>query len=1089
METWVYQKEEGSYNTIIGKGDHQATIRTMGKNYVTFYIYNGAWIQNDFTMPSDWIGKWHHLAAVVDGTDMRVYCDSVELACPNKKAITGEIRESDEPFGVVFESEHMGSRDGKNKYAYVRIYSKALSEDEIKQQMAADLGEGAYAVQENDESVVMWLDYSKAQTEVIDIDRGYYDYYANVGNESMAGKYYAYGGCWGDTINSGNFCQNGLVGPDRSVQDELYEVKYVYQKYWFEADEIDLMNHKVSVFNESSLMDLSAYEVSYELLEDGKVIDSGVVSDASAKAGHEIAYEQFAVPAEIENIAEPVPAAKITAVADGDVLKLSGEKFELTFNQATGLIETYKYDGNVVMTKGPVPNYWRGLFDNDAREVSGSMWERANQGMTVENLKLTLAEDGASYYMEVERNLPNSSNSKRILNYTVYSTGEIKIYSKLNPAADAPQLLRFGAEIILPRGYEKLIWYGNGPQETLYDRKSGGRIGLFESTVSDSFYPYGQPQASGNKTDVRFMAVEDPENPVGLMVVSDTNMEASALHFKTTDYKGVKRTYELPRDDTILSADYGSKGTGVATCGPRTLEEYQLLNDGRDYSYTYTIVPYLTSEDEDLAAISKQWRDVESFDEDKFNQKAAAEVEEKIGELEILQSYDQKKDVEEARKAFERLNDAQKALVTNLDILERAEAEIERLIGSKVYITDKSAAARKTEITGTATIFKDESSPFGYSFDGGFPVPDEDGSVNTALSGKNQFTMEIWVNPANLNSGNGFIMKGDHQVSVKLANNGLEYCIYDTGWKVAEVSCDQAGFKANEWNHVAATYDGSTMCLYANGKEVATKKISTTVNSIDCPLGIGKNYEAGQEGKQLQGRMAAARVYSRALTADEIKARYDADLGNGTSEITPASAEVVCWYDADDYRVDTILNIDKIVEAEKEAAEAAENAKTDAETAKAETDSAIAAKKRVEEATKAAEEARKQAEEILKNAQAEAEKRLADARQMQEQIQTLLNNSVFQTAKVKIKSVTPQKKKVKVIWKKTEGAEGYVIQYAFNASFRGKKSVIVKNGPTTSKMIKGLKSKKTCFVRVRAYKTAARERGSFCRKTTCPYSG
>lgn len=279
--------------------------------------------------------------------------------------------------------------------------------------------------------------------------------------------------------------------------------------------------------------------------------------------------------------------------------------------------------------------------------------------------------------------------------------------------------------------------------------------------------------------------------------------------------------------------------------------------------------------------------------------------------------------------------------------------KIERLIGSKVYITDKSAAARKTEITGTATIFKDESSPFGYSFDGGFPVPDEDGSVNTALSGKNQFTMEIWVNPANLNSGNGFIMKGDHQVSVKLANNGLEYCIYDTGWKVAEVSCDQAGFKANEWNHVAATYDGSTMCLYANGKEVATKKISTTVNSIDCPLGIGKNYEAGQEVKQLQGRMAAARVYSRALTADEIKARYDADLGNGTSEITPASAEVVCWYDADDYRVDTILNIDKIVEAEKEAAEAAENAKTDAETAKAET-------KMAQEAAKAAEEARKQ---------------------------------------------------------------------------------------------------------------------------------
>lgn len=84
---------------------------------------------------------------------------------------------------------------------------------------------------------------------------------------------------------------------------------------------------------------------------------------------------------------------------------------------------------------------------------------------------------------------------------------------------------------------------------------------------------------------------------------------------------------------------------------------------------------------------------------------------------------------------------------------------------------------------------------------------------------------------------------------------------------------------------------------------------------------------------------------------------------------------------------------------------------------------------------------------------------------------------------------TPQKKKVKVIWKKTEAAEGYVIQYAFNASFRGKKSVTVKNGSTTSKTIKGLKNKQTCFVRVRAYKTAARERGFFCRKTTCHDSG
>ena len=47
-----------------------------------------------------------------------------------------------------------------------------------------------------------------------------------------------------------------------------------------------------------------------------------------------------------------------------------------------------------------------------------------------------------------------------------------------------------------------------------------------------------------------------------------------------------------------------------------------------------------------------------------------------------------------------------------------------------------------------------------------------------------------------------------------------------------------------------------------------------------------------------------------------------------------------------------------------------------------------------------------------------------------------------------------------------------MIQYAANASFKGKKSITVKDGNTTAKTIKNLKSKKTCFVRVKAYKMA-----------------
>lgn len=1362
METWVYQKEVGSYNTLLAKGDYQVAMRTMGSTNVTFYVYNGGWVQNDFKMPSDFIGNWHQLAAEVDGNTMRVFCDGEELeSIGTLKTIDAPIRTSDEPFGIGYESNHLGSRDGQNKYAYVRVYSKALSADELKQQRAADLGEGEYAIRENDDSVAMWIDYSKATTG--EVDRGLYDYYAEIGDENMAGKYFAYGGCWGDVINDQNFCQNGLVNPDRSVQDELYEVKYVYQKFWFDADTIDLQNHKVSVHNESSVTDLSAYEVSYELLEDGKVIDSGVLDNVScapgetaemtvpfkmpekkaadgeyflnlsvklkedtiwAEKGHEIAYEQFELPAEIENIPEPTHTAAITAAEEGDVLTLSGDKFELKFNKSTGLIENYSYDGNTVITNGPVPNYWRGILDNDWKDGvinNDRTWENANTGMKVTSLEAAPSADGTYYTINVNLSLPNGKDSEQILTYTVYGSGEIKVYSKLNPSSSAPELLRFGAEITLPKSYENITWYGNGPQETLTDRKYGGRIGLFESTVSDSFYPYGKPQASGNKTDVRFITVEDPTNPVGLMVVSDSTMQASALHYKTTDYKNVMTTYQLPKTDyTILNIDDVSRGTGGASCGPRTLDKYRLFNDGRDYSYSYTIVPYLTAETKDLVAVSKQWRDVESFDEAEFNKEAAKAVEEKISKVEMLMSYKQKEDVEAARAAYEHLTDTQKALVTNLSVLEEAEAQIEEFKDSKAYITDRSGKNHNADITDYAVIYKDATSPLGYSFEGGFPVPDEDGSVNAALSGNCKFTLEIWVNPANLNADNGFIMKGDHQVSIKLTNNGLEYYIYDNGWRVVEVGCTQAGFKANAWNHVAATYDGSTMRLYVNGKEVGNKAISTTLNSVTYPLGIGQNYDPGNAGKRLNGKMAAAHVYNTALSADQIKARYDADLGNGTSAITPTSENVVVWYDADTYTVDmTAESLEEIKQAADAAAQAAqdaekeadgaqqaadtakedlnkaesdaaaassaagaaqsayEKAKAQADTAKANAEAAQAnasanaeaaktAKEKASQAAAIAQEMREQAdaaktvadaaakalenaktasqkaataaetakaklkeaqdaaktaEQAVEDAKTDAAKALQDAKAAKETAETaknaaaqsrtaaeaaqaevnaakdqitdfrssaetakelteakvslaeaaamtanaaadqvaaakakadaekaqaeadkakaeaekaraealtaqaealkakaeaekakaeaekanteaaakqkeleqklaaseakqkelekaleeankLLANEKFAGTKVKIKSVKAGKKRAKVTWNKVENAEGYVIQYASNVKFRGKKSITVKGSQKVSRTIKGLKSSKTTYIRIRAYRNA-----------------
>lgn len=71
-----------------------------------------------------------------------------------------------------------------------------------------------------------------------------------------------------------------------------------------------------------------------------------------------------------------------------------------------------------------------------------------------------------------------------------------------------------------------------------------------------------------------------------------------------------------------------------------------------------------------------------------------------------------------------------------------------------------------------------------------------------------------------------------------------------------------------------------------------------------------------------------------------------------------------------------------------------------------------------------------------------------------------------QTAKVKANG----KKKIKVSWKKDKNASGYEITYSTKKSFKGKKTIVVKNNKTTSKIIKKLTSKKKYFVKVRSYK-------------------
>ncbi len=951
IELLVKQPQASTaFSVLAAKGDNQVALRMNGTDCFAFYVRTtaGAWKQNDFVIPANWVGNWHHLAAVRDGSELRLYCDGVALA---RKAaavpVDNPIANTTAEFAINREVDHT-DRDGNFIVSKARVYNKALTTQEMLAQMTGDTTGTGYAFTPDSANTVMWLDYNTATVE--QDTSAVWDYYGEKGDAEMAGKYNAHGGDWGDQRNSGNFCNNGLISSNRTPQPELKEVKYIYQSFWFTANKTDMLKRQVEIYNENRYTASDAFDVKWELVEDGKVIDSGLVTEViaplerkrvtipftmpgilkpdaeyflnfsvqlkgatawGAQAGHEVSYEQIAVPTEIQNMPKPAVVPNVTLGRADGVITVSGDAFRLKFSEATGLMTEYSYGGQTILTAGPTPNYWRALLDNDksGRGNFDGKWENANKNMTVRSINAVANQENNIVIVDVVLGLSGANNSTETMKYTIYGSGEVTVNSKLTVGAGMNALVKYGAELTLPKSYEQIKWYGEGPQESLIDRRQGAKVGLYEDTVSNSFYPYVTPQTGGNHTGVRYMALEDEASPIGLMVVSADQMEASALHFNVTELSGKRHIYQLPKTNhTVFNVDLISRGTGGATCGPDTLAQYTLPAGG-DYQYEYTIVPY--TKGADIMSISKQWRDVESFDEAAYNTSEAATVEALIQVVENLMTYNQKQDVIDARKAFEALTDTQKALVPNLAVLEAAEAKIESLQGAKAYLRDLSGHFDLAEITNTGRVSIDPTSPTGYAMRGYVEVPNT-ALVNQHLSGTGKnFTIELWVNPDDIADGNVFFAKGDTQITIKTAGGGIEFFVYDGSWRVVNPS-GITGWTANEWHQIVGTYDGSNLRLYLDGTQIGSTALSNAnIRTAGYPLGIGKRFDNNAE---LRGKMAASNVFTKALTAQEIAARYN----EYTTALTPSpipgpdDASALLWYDFGTAYSITAVSVDPV---------------------------------------------------------------------------------------------------------------------------------------------------------------------------------
>lgn len=449
--------------------------------------------------------------------------------------------------------------------------------------------------------------------------------------KSSTGKeFFAYGGDFGDKPNDGNFCCNGVVLPDGTLTSKSYNVKKIYQP----IDFLQMSDGTYMAKSKLAHVSTADYEVGFSLMEDGMpvltrslgaldiapgdsmalTIDYAYERKAEcdyalrffakqmqatwwAEAGYEVANEQFAEQTGKHKVYANSSTSTLTHTQTSNTAAtITGQNFAITFSK--GQLATYKYGGKSIISKPIALSVFRLPTDNDKGMTS--QWDDYGlRLLTLSPGKLTMteAEDGRSIRVSVENTYKgkNEASFTVVTTYIVYSDGAVSADHIITPSITGMQLPRLGVRLEMPKGMEDFCWYGRGPWDSYRDRRESAFQALHHSTVSEQWENYVLPQETGNKEDVRWLALRDTEGSGMLYVAPGQTIAASVGHWRPEDNytdrnNRMKHPYEAKRTTTtVVNLDAYQRALGNASCGPDVLTKYQ-IGAGKTH-LSYLLIP------------------------------------------------------------------------------------------------------------------------------------------------------------------------------------------------------------------------------------------------------------------------------------------------------------------------------------------------------------------------------------------------------------------------------------------------------------------------------------------------------------------
>ena len=436
-------------------------------------------------------------------------------------------------------------------------------------------------------------------------------------------EYQAYGGDFDDRPCDYNFSGNGIAyGGDREPSPKMQEVKFNYQNITalVEKDKVTAINKNLFINTDTficvAILEKDGKEVKraymethtaplsqdiYELPFLVQTIPGEYAVTVSfrlredtlwAKAGHEVAFGQGIYQVEQPEVGHK---GKLEVVRSIHNIGVKGDGFRVMFSYLNGGLVSYVYGGVEMIKAIPKPNFWRAPTDNDCgnlMQMRYGQWKLASMYASHKN------PDGCVYAPELEVQedcaivtftycLPTIPASKCRLSYKVFGDATVETTLSYDPVKELSDMPEFGVIFKLDADYNKVTWYGMGPEETYTDRMKGAKLGIYENQVADNVARYMVPQECGNKTGVRWAKVTDRKGR-GMLFAGD-QMEFSALPWTPHEMENAAHPFELPEVHyTVVRVAAQQMGVGGDdSWGAKTHEEY-LLDTKNKMKFTFS---------------------------------------------------------------------------------------------------------------------------------------------------------------------------------------------------------------------------------------------------------------------------------------------------------------------------------------------------------------------------------------------------------------------------------------------------------------------------------------------------------------------